>query len=199
MLAEVSLHVSTAAYRQRDAVIGLILKMRDKLQLNVPIICAVEAAPGISAATIQRDIQESGIPDCCVLHESSDFMPGVVKTNAVTYEYLVEFKKILESGTLSYWKDMITEDGIEAADVRKTLETQMANLQAVPLNKNQLDGDKRYKITAKIGGSPDDLLVSAMMCQYWGTKFWQRKAYSEYQQKILKQSRLRFPRNTVFG
>lgn len=192
LLAEVALDVANAGFVQRDAVVRLINRLRDHLYLNVPIIAAIEAAPGLSASNIARDIREAGLPDVLVMCERSEYMEGVVKTEKVTFEYTQELRRIMTVGCLCYWDNMIVDTGMTPRKVQKRLHLMMSNLKMIPVNKNQVDGDIRYKITAKIGGTPDDMLVAVMQMLYWRRKFWETPKYLEWQKKIMQLNGQRF-------
>jgi hypothetical protein len=167
--------------------------MRKNVMLQCPIVCIIEAAPGLSASTISRDIEEANIPDLVVMSERSGYMEGVVKNDAITYEYYVELKRVMTVGCLTYWDQLITNKR-RPQKTQAKFENMISNLRAVPLQSNQVDGDKRYKITAKIGGTPDDMLIAAMMCLYWRGHFWRDPTgkYANWKNLILSRSNQRF-------
>lgn len=184
-----------AGYKERDSVVGLIRRIRSyNLFKGVPIVAIIEAAPAISASQISRHIEEARLPDVVVMSERRGYVEGVPKNDVITYDLLVELVRVMTPGTLAYWNQLITiKKNVEK--VKASFESMMSNLRAVPLNPNQENGDKRYKITAKIGSSPDDMLVAAMMCLYWRGVFWKDRSgkYSEWKAVIRSRNNISFP------
>lgn len=170
------------------------------MELRCPIVCIPEAAPGMSASKIAADIEEANIPGIVVMSERSGYLEGVIKDDKVTFEYYSELEKALRSGCLTYWDGLITtlkDSGKpkRAEKEKRRMAEMMANLRMIPLNPNLEHGDMRYKITAKVGQAPDDLLVALMMCLYWRGVFWrdQTGKYREWKEIILAKTNIRFP------
>lgn len=193
--AEIDLRGRGASYRERDAVVGLIRAARQHIYLNVPFVIACEAAPGVSASTIARDLAESGEPNLEFMAERGpQYVEGVVKDMRVTHEYWVELKRVMETGSLYYWQDMITYVPPEKRpEVRQSLETMIGNLGMHEVQKPKY-GESRYKLTAKVDGCPDDMLIALMMSLYWRGRFWRDTSgkYRQRQQQIRALSQFHF-------
>jgi len=153
------------------------------------------------------DLEQASIPGVVVMSERSGYLEGVTKDDKITFEYYSELEKAMRSGCLTYWDGLLAMDHTEQAVQfeKDRMAVMMTNLRMVPLNKNQEHGDQRYKITAKIGQSQDDLLVALMMVRrpamlirqalYWRGVFWrdQTGKYREWKEVILAKTNVRFP------
>lgn len=162
LMASISLQGVRSSDRERDAVMTLIRKIRDRTEYQCPIVCCIEAAPGIAASHIERYLRESQVKDLFILRERKGYIEGVPKTEAITLEYIFEIQRHLCSEWLVYGKEIITYHKKPEKE-KERLKIMMENLRKVPRNRNQEHGDQRFQITAKLSGQADDLLIAMVV------------------------------------
>lgn len=163
----------------------------------------IECAPGIEASNIERNIRQAKIRNVCVMAERAGYKEGVPKTEQTTWEMLYDLQKALLPGAggrqgLAYSDRLVTHSVVgrpqsEWVDATKELmKLQMNSLRKVfPKNPPEY-GDVRMKITAKVNGQSDDLLIALMMALYWSGKFWEnRERYGNWHDMINSTSRNR--------
>lgn len=186
-----------AADTEANAVLKLIHQIRQDARFNCPIVVMAECAPGIEASNIERMIRLANIPGVCVMAEQAGYKEGVPKTAKSTEYMLYELQQAMLPGPggaarLCYWDEMITWaiDNVPpekwARKIRKKMREQMNNLRKVYPTKMREHGETPFKITAKINGTSDDLLVALQMALYWRTQFWADEAgkYKEFHDRI---------------
>ena len=171
-MASISLRGIRSSDRERDAIIDLVTKIRERNDFACPIVCAIESAPGIQASHIERYLREQQLPSLFILAERAGYMEGVPKTESITLEYVYELERALCSNCLVYAKDIITHHKKPEKE-KERLKVMMENLRKVPRKQQQEHGDQRFQITAKLSGQPDDMLIALCMCLYWRKKFWE--------------------------
>lgn len=177
--------------------LSLIDKVRQDSRFNCPIIAIVECAPGIEASNIERLIRLANVKDVCVMSEQAGYKEGVPKTAKTTEYMLYELQQCMLPGPggaarLCYWDELITWsiDDVPpekwGRKIRKKMREQMNNLRKVHPSKMREHGDTPFKITAKINGTSDDLLVALQMALYWRTRFWadEKGKYKEIHERI---------------
>lgn len=172
-----------AADTEAMAVIQLIETLREDVRFRCPIIVMAECAPGIEASNIERMIRLANLSNVCVMTEAAGGKEGVPKTARSTEFMLYELQREMLPGPggaarLCYWDSLITWEIADvpkerwAHKVKRKMREQMNNLRKVYPKKQPEHGDSKFKITAKINGTSDDLLVALQMAVYWRTIFW---------------------------
>lgn len=146
----------------------------------------IECAPGIEASNIERNIRLARIPNVCVMAERAGYKEGVPKTEQITWEMLYEIQRALLPGPggrqgIAYADKIVTSSVVDkppekwAEATKDLMKVQMNSLRKVfPKNPPEY-GDVRMKVTAKVNGQSDDLLIALMMALYWSGKFWADK------------------------
>ncbi len=185
------------------AVRELIEKIRQDIRFQCPIVAMIECAPGIEASNIERNIRQAGIHNVCVMSERAGYKEGVPKTEQTTMEMLYDLRRALLPGAgerqgLAYSDKVVTWSVTgqpEATWLQATkdlLKLQMNSLRKVfPKNPPEY-GDVRMKITAKVNGQSDDLLIALMMALYWSGRFWaDKERYGNWHEMINSISRSR--------
>lgn len=112
---------------------------------------------------------------------------GVPKTELITKEYAGQIEGLLVNKELRYASTCITnsEELVHGTldDQKQRLLDQMGALRYEPIHKMKDYEPQKYKLTAKVGSTSDDILVALMMCLYWKHEFW-RSDRLEYIQFI---------------
>lgn len=197
LAASVSLNGIRAADTEANAVINLINKLREDQRFQCPIVVMAESAPGIEASQIERMLRLANISGVCVMCELAGYKEGVPKTAKSTELMLFALQRAMLPGPggvakLCWWDELITWsiDDVPPekwpSKIRKKMREQMNNLRKVVPTKTREYGDTPFKITAKINGTPDDLLVALETGIHWRDVFWanERGQYSEVQDMI---------------
>jgi hypothetical protein len=161
-MASINLTGIRSSDRERDAVVTLVHKIRDRNEYQCPIVCAIESAPGIAASHIERYLRETSIRDLYIMTERRGYIEGVPKTESITQEYVFEIQRAMCSGWLVYSSDIITYHKKPNKE-KERLKVMMQNLRKVPRKQQQEHGDQRFQITAKLSGQPDDMLIALCM------------------------------------
>lgn len=191
-MASISLEGRRSSDRERDAIVTLVQKIRDRSNYQCPIVCAIESAPGIAASHIERYLRESNIRDLFILGERKGYVEGVPKTEAITLEYVYEIQRAMCSSWLGYCSDIVTYHKKPEKE-KERLKVMMHNLRKVPRKQQQEHGDQRFLITAKLSGQADDMLIALCMCLYWRRKFWQDPKYRQCHIRIHEYRAITFP------
>lgn len=181
----------------------LITEIRKDVRFQCPIVAIIECAPGIEASNIERNIRQANIANVCVMSERAGYKEGVPKTEQTTWEMLHDLQRALLPGPggrqgLAYADHVVTSSvvGREPEEyliaTKELLKLQMNSLRKVfPKNPPEY-GDVRMKITAKVNGQSDDLLIALQMALYWSGKFWSNKErYGQWHELIDSVSRSR--------
>jgi hypothetical protein len=135
------------------------------------MIC--EAAPGIAAAHISSYVQ--GQPNLVFMYERAGGGEGVPKNNETTSIMKGEFEELLEQNLVRFAQNVITHENSFESE-REKLFKQIENLRYEALKLVNDHDDQRFKLTAKMGGASDDLLVALMQIFYWKRRFWRSQA-----------------------
>lgn len=179
-----SLKGERSAARERASVLALIERMRAvPLLRECPIVMMVEALPGIAAAHIYTYVQDQ--PNLVYMHERVGNAEGVPKNNDSTNDMKDEFETLMQQNNIRFANDVITYD-IPFEKERDKLFTQIENMRYEALPRANDHDEQKFKVTAKIGGRSDDLLVALMMVPYWKRRFWRSKSprYEEAKRRI---------------
>lgn len=203
MMGSISLADVRASDTERDTLLGLVRAIRMDKRFNCPIVMIVECAPGTAASHVERLIREAEIPNVCVMSERKGYLEGVPKTERITWEYVVELSRALSSGYLVYSDAIVTYQPNAAAKnprktvlkLKKRLKAMMGNLRKVYRKSQEEHGDKRFFITAKINGAPDDMLVACAMAIYWRGVFLRdpEGKYAAWHERIRMHKDIVFP------
>ena len=203
-MASISLVGERSSDAEKDAILGIVRQIRNQAQYQCPMVVMVEAAPGIAASYVERYLREANIPGFFMMKERRGYMEGVPKTEAITVEYVYELTRALRpQGThalLGYASEVITHKRNPVKE-KARLHNMMRNLRKVFRKTMVEHGDTRFFYTAKIGASPDDMLIAlgrqllslslslsplAAMALYWRRQFWvdEHQKYTEARQRI---------------
>lgn len=170
-LASISLRGAKSDLREREALLSVLHKVRLKPMLrDCQVIMIIECCMGIAASHISRYVE--GEPNVTVMFEGAGGKEGVPKSNESTEIMKSEFEALLEQNLFRFAPDLVTYGDTSSQRERDRFFAQLANLRYEALKRANPYDDQRYKITAKSGSTPDDLLVSVMMCPYWKRRFW---------------------------
>jgi len=162
-MASISLVGERSSDAEKDAILGIVRQIRNQAHYQCPMVVMVEAAPGIAASYVERYLREANIPDFFMMKERRGYMEGVPKTEAITVEYVYELTRALRpQGThalLGYASEIITHKRNPVKE-KARLHSMMRNLRKVFRKTMVEHGDTRFFYTAKIGASPDDMLIA---------------------------------------
>lgn len=143
-MASISLQGVRSSDRERDSIITLVGRIRDRIEYQCPIVCAIESAPGIAASHIERYLREAQIKDMFIMSERKGYMEGVPKTEIITQEYVFEIQRHMCSGWLVYANNIITYHKKPEKE-KDRLKIMMENLRKVP-RKQQVYSDYVFLI-----------------------------------------------------
>lgn len=192
LAASISLNGIRAADTEANAVLGLVRQIREDQRFQCPIVVMAECAPGIEASQIEKMLRMAQVPGVCVMNEQAGYKEGVPKTAKSTELMLYALQRALLPGPggaarLCWWDELITWTIADVPkekwgdEIREKMREQMNNLRRVYPTKIREYGETPFKITAKINGIPDDLLVALETGLHWRDVFWsnERGQYTE--------------------
>lgn len=105
---------------------------------------------------------------------------GVYKDGRVTEEYRYRMSMGLFHKRLAFSSAMFTRTPNKTAEsMRAMLRNQMETYHYANKNTAGVFGTNRRKLTGKVGGQQDDLLVTYMMGYAWGQKCWDDPKYRQ--------------------
>lgn len=155
----------------------------DALLKNVPIVFIPENDPGSSTSHAPEAL--AIFNDITSMHECTGRMPGVPKTDSITYYMHSKLYSILLEGCIYFYENMQSLS-YTVEEMQEKLYSQMgAYVWDVKEVRHNLD-KVRVKLTGKRGGAQDDLLVTILMIPYWRLLFLE----SEYQ--LYKEFKMRY-------
>jgi hypothetical protein len=149
MAASISLADVRASDTEKTAILSLIAQIRLDRRFSCPIVMIVECkstflitgAPGTAASHIERLLREAQIPDVCVMSERKGYLEGVPKTEKITWEYVVELSRALQTEYLTYsdfivtYKTKVSKDPKKSIlKLKKRLKAMMSNLRCGSLS-----------------------------------------------------------------
>lgn len=130
---------------------------------------------GIAASHIATYFDDE--PNVTVMFECAGGREGVPKNDVTTSLMKTEFELLLNQNRVRFSSDLIThstdpDKPTSATIEREKLFRQLANLRYDPIPKKNDTDAQKYRVTAKTGSQPDDLLISVMQCPFWSRRFW---------------------------
>jgi hypothetical protein len=155
---------------------------------GLPIIAIVEAAPGIAASHISKDMDDYALKHKMRLNymfECPDGSLGVLKNKIINvqYRYCLEF--VLKNNSLAYATNVAT------LHPTNTPMREIERLGEMILGYHY--DDKLEMITSKVDRNPDDILSAVNQLLFNGNIFWASPKYKKIREQIILLSQCDFP------
>lgn len=163
--------------RERDAVRAVLRGVRTKPHLtNVPMVVVVEGQLGAASSYMASHFQED--PLACVMYECKGGREGVPANDETLYAMKHEFECALAAGAVRFADDLVTY-GRTPEETRRMYVQMMRNTEYRQRGARASDEaaeergvPRRFTITGKKNGMPDDMFVSSELPLYWRHAFW---------------------------